>query len=142
MEMFGVAENVRVLIIKSMKNWNMKITAGDQRLRNVKIWQEIFQEVCHLLCFHWTFYSGSMIFYFTFSKNEDQLENPINTRRIVSGDIKMEFKLSKCAALIMKRRYMLRAEGIIRPKGNTVKSLEERTSSGNFQKKIKLNKSS
>ena len=26
--MFGVAGNVRVLIIKSMKNWNMKITAG------------------------------------------------------------------------------------------------------------------
>ena len=40
----------------------------------------------------------------------------------------MEFKLSKCAALIMKRRNMLRAEGIITPKGNTVKSLEERTS--------------
>lgn len=47
--------------------------------------------------------------------------------RIVLDDKKMQLGLSKCAVLIMKRRRMLRTEGIITPNRNAVKSLDERT---------------
>ena len=38
----------------------------------------------------------------------------------------MEFGLSNCAVLIMKRGKMLRTEIIIIPNGNILKNLEER----------------
>ena len=52
------------------------------------------------------------------AKNGDQLERLINTLRIFSDDIKMEFKLSKCDVWIMKRR-----KGIIMTNGNMMKKV-------------------
>ena len=43
MEMFGVAVNVRSFVNASMKQWNTELTAGNQRLGNVKIRRGIFQ---------------------------------------------------------------------------------------------------
>ena len=43
MEMFGVAVNVRSFVNTSMKQWNIKLTASNQRLRNVKTRSGIFQ---------------------------------------------------------------------------------------------------
>ena len=43
MEMFGVAVNVRSFVNASMKQWNIELTAGNQRLGNVKIKRGIFQ---------------------------------------------------------------------------------------------------
>ena len=37
-----------------------------------------------------------------FAINEDQIDNLVNTVRIFSEDIKMEFGLAKCGVLIMK----------------------------------------
>ena len=38
-----------------------------------------------------------------FAKNKYQIDNLVNTARIFSDDIKMEFGLPKCGVLIMKR---------------------------------------
>ena len=43
MEMFGVAANVRSFVNASTKQRNTELTAGNQRLGNVKIKREIFQ---------------------------------------------------------------------------------------------------
>ena len=43
MEVFGVAVNVRTFVNASMKQWNIELTAGNQRLGNVKIRHAIFQ---------------------------------------------------------------------------------------------------
>ena len=43
MEAFGVAVNVRSFVNASMKQWNTELTAGNQRLGNVKIRRGIFQ---------------------------------------------------------------------------------------------------
>ena len=43
MEIFGVAVNVRSFVNPSMKQWNTELTAGNQRLGNVKIRRGIFQ---------------------------------------------------------------------------------------------------
>ena len=43
MEIFGVAVNVRSFVNASIKQWNTELTAGNQRLGNVKIRRGIFQ---------------------------------------------------------------------------------------------------
>ena len=47
-----------------------------------------------------------------FAKNEKELETLIQTIRIYSKDIGMEFRIEKCALLIMKNRKREAAEGI------------------------------
>ena len=42
--MFGVAVNVRSFVNTSMKQWNIKLTASNQRLGNVKTRSGIFQD--------------------------------------------------------------------------------------------------
>ena len=43
MEIFGVAANIRSFVNASTKQRNTELTAGNQRLGNVKIKREIFQ---------------------------------------------------------------------------------------------------
>ena len=63
-----------------------------------------------------------------FSKNERGLDSLINTVRIFSADIKMEFEIEKCAVLIMKRGTKVKSNGILLPDAVKIKSLDERES--------------
>ena len=58
-------------------------------------------------------------------KNEKQVDALINTVRVFSDDIKMEFEISKCAPLIMKRGKIVKWDGISMPDREIMKSLEE-----------------
>ena len=60
-----------------------------------------------------------------FVKNEDQINNLGNPVRIFSEDTKMEFGLSKCGVLIMKRGKVVKSEGISMPNGNMMKNIED-----------------
>ena len=60
-----------------------------------------------------------------FAKNEDQIDSLLNTVRILSEDIRMEFGLPKCGVLIMKREKVVKSEGISMPNGKMMKNVEE-----------------
>ena len=60
-----------------------------------------------------------------FSKNEYQTDSSVNTVRISSEDIKMEFGLLKCGAFIMKRGKVVKSEGISMPNIKKMKNNEE-----------------
>ena len=60
-----------------------------------------------------------------FAKNEDLIESLVNTVRIFSEDIKVEFRLPKCGALIMERGKAVKSEGINIPAGKMMKNIEE-----------------
>ena len=60
-----------------------------------------------------------------FAKNEDLIESLVNTVRIFSEDIKVEFRLPKCGALIMERGKAVKSEGINIPDGKMMKNIEE-----------------
>ena len=60
-----------------------------------------------------------------FAKNKYQIDNLVNTGRIFSEDIKMEFGLPKCGVLIMKRGKVVKSEGIHMPDGMMMKSIEQ-----------------
>ena len=61
-----------------------------------------------------------------FAKNEKELENLIQTVRIFSQDIGMEFGIEKCAMLVMKsgKRYM--TEGVKLPNQILIRTLGEK----------------
>ena len=60
-----------------------------------------------------------------FAKNEDQIDSLVNTVRIFSEDIKVEFRLPKCGALIMETGKAVKSEGINIPDGKMMKNIEE-----------------
>ena len=60
-----------------------------------------------------------------FAKNKYQIDNLVNTGRIFSEDIKMEFGLPKCGVLIMKRGKVVKSEGISMPDRKMMKNIEE-----------------
>ena len=59
-------------------------------------------------------------------KNEKQVDTRINTVHVFSSDIPMEFGVSKCAVLEMKKRNVSKCEGIRMPDAQVIRGLEER----------------
>ena len=150
MNMFGVAVNVRSFISESMKHWNTELNAGQSRLGNVKIKRGIFQgdSLSPLLfvmimiplilmlrktnIFFEVRKKGKRINHLLFmddlklfAKNVDQIDSLVNTIRIFSEDIKMEFGLSKYGVLIMKRGKVVESDGLCMPDGTMMRNIEE-----------------
>ena len=59
-----------------------------------------------------------------YGKNMKELDSLVETTRIYSQDIGMEFGISKCAMLEMKRGRVVDSNGIDLPSGETIKALE------------------
>ena len=59
-----------------------------------------------------------------FGKTEKQLESLMNTVRIFSDDIRMEFGIKKCGVLVMKKGKHVRSEGIEIPSGEKIKEID------------------
>ncbi len=153
MEIFGVAHNMKHLILKSMENWKTELTSANQVLGEVNIKRGIFQgdslspllfvlalipltillnkkkdgyelgkndiKINHLL------FMDDLKLY---GKNEKQLDSLIQTVNEFTDDIKMEFGISKCAVLIMKKGKISHSEGVRLPNQDEIKSLGEEDS--------------
>ena len=146
---FGIVVNVRSFVNTSMKQWNTELTASNQRLGNVKIRRGIFQGytlspllfvlgiipltlVKQTKAWYELKKGGKKINHLLFmddlklfAKNEDQIDNLVNTVRNFSEDIKMKFGLQRCGVLIMKRGKVVKSEGISMPDGKMMKNIEE-----------------
>ena len=53
------------------------------------------------------------------------MDFPVQTVRIFSSDIEIQFGISKCAILETKRSKVVQSKGIELLKGETIKSLED-----------------
>ncbi|XP_072169481.1 uncharacterized protein [Diadema setosum] len=60
-----------------------------------------------------------------FRKDEKQCDKLVQTVRLVSKDIGMDFGINKCATLVMKRGRRVKSAGISLPDGRILQSLEE-----------------
>ena len=58
-----------------------------------------------------------------YGKNERQIDTLVQTVRIVSGYMRMEFGISKCAVLIMKSGRLTSCDGIVLPDNERIRSL-------------------
>ena len=149
LDMFKVADNVKEIINRSMNEWSVQLTSAGKNLGEVNIRRGIFQgdslspilfvmsliplsiilnkmttgyalgkgraKINHLL------FMDDLKLY---SKTMDELDSLVQTVRIFSNDIAMEFGISKCAMVEVKRGKMVKREGIDLPDGSTIQSLE------------------
>ena len=140
LDMVGAADNIKALISNSMKQWKTVLTADGVKLGDVEIKRGIFQgdslspllfvvimiplsivlrkmkagyhmnkntnAVNHLL------FMDDLKLY---GSNKNQLDSLIQTVRIFSEDIRMQFGLDKCAVLEMKRGKKVLSDGIELP---------------------------
>ena len=150
LENLGVNEEIRRIVKESMKSWKVELTYGNDVLGEVKIERGIFQgdslspllfviiliplthilrkaspgyefasskeKINHLL------YMDDLKLY---SKTEKTFDSLIQTVRIFSNDIKMEFGIEKCAILVLKRGKVVKSEGIKLPDNRKMRSLNE-----------------
>ena len=143
LEMLGVSSNIRQFLKTAMSSWNTLLTVNGQILGQVNIRRGIFQgdslspllfvaalipltvilrktgfgyqtsknaaKISHLL------YMDDLKLY---GKSAPELESLLNTVRIFSNDISMEFGLDKCATLTIQRGSGVQTEGINLPNNN------------------------
>ena len=133
-----------------MKTWRVELTAGGRSIAETKIQRGIFQgdallpllfiiammPLNHILrkCAAGYKLSRSQekinhLMYMDdiklFAKNEKNLENLINSVRIYSQDIGMEFGIEKCAMLVMKSGKRHMTDGMELPNLDRIRTLEE-----------------
>lgn len=60
-----------------------------------------------------------------YAKNDKQLEELVGVVKSYSDDIKMEFGLSKCAVLSVKKGQRLPTDGLVLPSGEMMKDVDE-----------------
>ena len=60
-----------------------------------------------------------------FGKNEGEIESLVNTVRIFSDDIRMEFGLKKCGVILMKRGKLVEFDGTVLPNDKAMQSVDE-----------------
>ena len=60
-----------------------------------------------------------------YGENEKALDSLVQTVRIFTNDIRIEFGIEKCATLIQKRGKVVRSEGIKLPDNKVIKALQD-----------------
>ena len=140
LKMYKIHDHVVKFIEKTMQTWRVELTVGGQSLAEVKIQRGIFQRdalsplqfvivmmpLNHILRNCSVGYKLSksqekinhMIYMDDiklFTKDEKELETLIQTVRIYSQDIGMEFGVEKCAMLVRKNRKRHMTEGVELP---------------------------
>ena len=60
-----------------------------------------------------------------YSRREKGLNSLVQTVRVFSQDIGMEFGIEKCAILVMEKGKIVKSVGIELPDGKVIKSLQE-----------------
>ena len=136
LKMYKIPDQIIQFIVKTMQTWRVELTAGGKSLAEVKIQRGIFQaEAQSPLLFviammplnrilrkctasHKLSKLQEKINYLMnmdnikiFAKNEKELETQIQTLRIYSQDIGLEFSIEKCTMLVMKSGKQHMTEG-------------------------------
>ena len=148
--MFGVAENIKSLLVNSMEKWKVMLCSGNFELGEVEIKRGIFQGdslsplvfVLALIPLSLNLRKAKAAYEFSESKekinhlsfmddlklcsrNEKGLDSLVQTVCVFSEDIGMEFGKEKCAMLVMEKGKIVKSVGIELPGGKVIKSLQE-----------------
>ena len=60
-----------------------------------------------------------------YAKSEKELDSLIQTVRVFSKDIGMQFGIEKCSTLVLKRGKRIKSDGIKMPDDKVIKSLKD-----------------
>ena len=146
--MFGVAENIKSLLVNSMEKWKVMLCSGNSELGVVEIKRGIFQEdslsplvfVLALIPLSLILRKAKAAYEFSeskekinhllfmddlklYSQSEKGLDSLVQTVHVFSEDIGMEFGIEKC--VMMEKGKIVKSVGIEFPDGKVIKSLQE-----------------
>ena len=148
LDLFGVAENIKSLLVNSKEKWKVILCSGNSELREVEIKRGIFQgDSLSPLVFVLALIPLSLILRKTayefseskekinhllfmddlklYSRSEKGLNSLVQTVRVFSEDVGMEFGIEKCAMLVMEKGKIVKSVGIELPHGKVIKSLQQ-----------------
>ena len=142
LDLFGVAENIKSLLVNSMEKLKVMLCSGNSELGEVQIKQGIFQgDSLSMLVFVLALIPLSLIlrkakvaYEFSeskekinhllfmddlklYSRSEKGLDSLVQTVRVFSKDIGMEFGIEKCAMLEMEKGKIVKSVDIELPHG-------------------------
>jgi len=136
LQLYKVDQKIYRFITASMEYWQIRLTCGKEEIGDVKIRRGIFQgdalspilfcmalnplsTVLHKAGKEYKLTGGMKINHLLYmddlklySKNENDIVNLINTVRIFSDDIKMQFGFEKCARIIIHRGQVKNTTGL------------------------------
>ena len=161
LDLCGVAENIKSLLVNSMEKWKVMLCSGNSEFCEVEIKRGIFQGdslsplvfVLALIPFSLILRKVKVAYEFSeskekinhllfmdnlnlYSRSEKGLDSLVETVRVFSKDIGMEFGTEKCAMLVMEKGKIVKSVGIELPSyqviwyrvvwsGKVIKSLQE-----------------
>ena len=133
--MFGIDENLRTFLQKSMQQWRLSLTANGEDLGKVNMKRGIFQgdSLSPLLfvlslvplslilkkvnaCYKWgkkEYKLNHLLFMDDlklYAKSEEQTSTLVRTVYVFSTDIGMEFGIKKCGIFTMKRGKIVKRD--------------------------------
>ena len=140
--MFGIAENLKTFLQKSIQQWRLSLTSSGDDLGEVNVKRGIFQgdSLSPLLfvlcmvplslilkkvnaCYKWgkKEYKVNHLLFMDdlklYAKSEEQTNALVRTVYVFSTDISMKFGIKKCGILTMKRGKIVKCEGMKLPDG-------------------------
>ena len=149
LDLFGVAENIKSLLVNSMEKWKVMLYSGNSELGEVEIKQGIFQGdslsplvfVLALIPLSLILRKAKAVYEFSeskekinhllfmddlklYSRSEKGLDSLVQTVRAFSEDIGMEFGIEKCPMLVMEKGKIVKSVGIELPDGKIIKLLQ------------------
>ena len=150
LEIYGAEENTIKFLKNTMTHWKTILTSSGTKLAEVNIKRGIFQgDALSPLLFITALIPMTRVLEKTeigyqlkkggtrinhlmfmddiklFGKSTKDIDSLVQTVRIVSGDIRMEFGIEKCALINIQRGKVTGTEGIQLPDGSTIKDIEE-----------------
>ena len=154
LDLFGVAKNIKSLLVNSMEKCKVMLCSGDFELGEVEIKRGIFQGdslsplvfVLALIPLSLILRKAKAAYEFSeskekinhlllmddlklYSRNEKRLDSLVQTVRVFSEDIGMELGIKKCVMLVMEKGKIVKSVGIELPSRKVTKSLQEGESS-------------
>ena len=149
LEIYGAEENTIIFLKNTMPNWMTILTSTGTRLAEVNI-KGIFQgdslspllflipmilltRVLERMEVRYQLQrGGSRIKHLLFMddiklfrRGTKEIDTLVQTVRIVSGNIRMDFGIEKCTLVNIQRGKVTRTEGIQMPDGNSIKDIDE-----------------
>ena len=150
LEIYGAEENTIRFLKNTMPNWKTILTSSGTRLAEVNIRRGIFQGdslspllfIVAVISVTWVLErmevgcqlkkGSSRINHLMlmddiklFGRGTKEIDTLVQTVRIFSGDIRMEFGIEKCARVNIQRGKVTRTEGIQLPDGYNIKDIDE-----------------
>ena len=144
---------MHVFITNSMKEWSTMLTSCGEDMGEVKLSRGIFQgdslsplmfviamipltlalrKMYEFKASYEFSPNGEQINHLIFmddiklyAKSESGLDALVQSVRVISNDIGMEFGVEKCAMLVIKRGKVVKSYGIDLPNNETIKSIHE-----------------